>query len=48
MRVEEFEVDIGHMNYGKDFQIDGIIGMDLLQRLKAKIDIEEMIFTCKQ
>lgn len=46
IRVNKFEVDIGHMNYG-DFQIDGIIGMDLLQRLKAKIDTEEMILTCK-
>lgn len=29
------------------FEIDGIIGMDLLQRLKANINVEEMILTCK-
>jgi predicted aspartyl protease len=47
IRIEGFEVDIGHMNYGNDFMIDGIIGMDLLQRLKANINIEELILTCK-
>lgn len=47
IRVEHFEVDIGHMNYGDDFPIDGIVGMDLLTRLNAKINIEEMTLTCK-
>jgi len=47
IRIEGFEVDIGHMNYGNDLMIDGIIGMDLLQRLKANINLEELILTCK-
>ena len=47
-RVEHVEVDIGHMNYGNSFEIDGIIGMDLLRRLKANVNVEEMILTCKQ
>lgn len=47
LKIEKFMVDIGRMNYGSNFDIDGIIGMDLLERTKASIDIEEMTITCK-
>jgi len=47
IRIEDFEEDIGHMNYVNDFMIDGIIGMDLLQKLKANINIEEWVLTCR-
>ncbi|QQK80741.1 clan AA aspartic protease [Salicibibacter cibi] len=39
MKTEDFELGIGAMNYG--FNLDGIIGLDLLQRLKAIINIDE-------
>ncbi|WP_176447634.1 retropepsin-like aspartic protease [Lentibacillus sp. CBA3610] len=41
MRTEDFALEIGAMNYG--FNLEGIIGLDLLQRLKAIINIDELI-----
>lgn len=41
MQTTEFILEIGAMNYG--FDLDGIIGMDLLQQLKAIINIDELI-----
>ena len=40
LRVEQFEIEIGAMDYG--FQIDGIIGMDFLTRVGALIDLKRM------
>lgn len=40
MSIQDVEVDIGVMDYG--FSIDGIIGMDLLLRMKTLIDLDEM------
>ena len=40
MSIQDVEVDIGIMEYG--FDIDGIIGMDLLLRMKTLIDLNEM------
>lgn len=45
-RLENFQVDIGTMNYGID--IDGILGMDFLLRAKGIIDLNELILSCKQ
>jgi len=36
--VNEFETEIGAMNYG--FELDGIIGLDFLLKTKAIIDLE--------
>jgi predicted aspartyl protease len=44
-RIENFQVDIGTMNYGID--IDGIIGMDFLLRARGIIDLNDLILTCK-
>ena len=41
MKTETFELEIGAMNYG--FDLDGIIGLDLLQQLKVVINIDELI-----
>ncbi|WP_051302557.1 retropepsin-like aspartic protease [Salibacterium aidingense] len=40
MQTEDFAIEIGAMNYG--FDLDGIIGLDLLQQLKAVINIDEL------
>jgi hypothetical protein len=45
-RLENFQVDIGTMNYG--IEIDGIIGMDFLIKAKGIIDLNELILICKQ
>lgn len=39
LKVEDFKIDIGEMDYG--FDIDAIIGMDFLQRTGAVIDLDE-------
>ncbi|MEK3724013.1 retropepsin-like aspartic protease [Paenibacillus sp. FSL H8-0034] len=44
-KVENFQVDIGTMNYG--IEIDGIIGMDFLLKAKGIIDLNELILICK-
>jgi len=38
--VVDFEVEIGGMDYG--FPINGILGMDLLQKAKAIINLSDM------
>jgi predicted aspartyl protease len=40
MQTENFALEIGAMNYG--FDLDGIIGLDLLQQLKAIINLDEL------
>jgi predicted aspartyl protease len=40
MKTEDFALEIGAMNYG--FDLDGIIGLDLLQQLKAVINIDKL------
>ena len=40
MQTKDFAIEIGAMNYG--FDLDGIIGLDLLQQLKAIINIDEL------
>jgi len=39
-RISDFEIEIGAMDYG--MEIDGIIGLDFLLKVKAKIDLEWM------
>ena len=41
MKTDIFELEIGAMNYG--FDLDGIIGLDLLARLKSIINVDELI-----
>lgn len=40
IQTEGFDLEIGAMNYG--FDLDGIIGLDLLQQLKSVINIDEL------
>ncbi len=40
MKAKDLTLEIGAMNYG--FDLDGIIGLDLLQQLKAVINIDEL------
>jgi len=41
MEVEKFILEIGAMNDG--FDLDGIIGLDLLHQLKAIINIDQLL-----
>lgn len=43
IEIENFEAEIGVMDYG--FEINGIIGIDFLTRIKAVIDLDKMIIT---
>ncbi len=40
MKAENFSLEIGAMNYG--FKLEGIIGLDLLQQIKAIINIGKL------
>jgi predicted aspartyl protease len=40
MQIADFAMEIGAMNYG--FDLDGMIGLDLLRQLKAIINIDEL------
>lgn len=40
MQAKDFALEIGAMNYG--FDLDGIIGLDLLQELKSIINLDEL------
>lgn len=40
MQTEDFALEIGAMNYG--FDLDAIIGLDLLQQLKTILNIDEL------
>ncbi|GAE94792.1 hypothetical protein JCM21714_3982 [Gracilibacillus boraciitolerans JCM 21714] len=40
MQTEDFALEVGAMNYG--FDLDDIIGLDLLQQLKVIINIDEL------
>lgn len=44
-KIEKFTIDIGAMDYG--FEINGIIGLDLLLKIKSIIDLETMLLKCK-
>ncbi|KGR77457.1 retroviral-like aspartic protease family protein [Ureibacillus sinduriensis] len=41
MKTEEIQIEIGSMNYGID--LEGIIGLDLLKRLKVLINIDKLL-----
>lgn len=43
-KIENFQVDIGTMNYG--INIDGIIGMDFLLKAKGIIDLNDLTLIC--
>jgi hypothetical protein len=40
LHVERFEIEVGAMDYG--FNLDGIIGLDFLRSIGAKIDLGEL------
>ena len=39
LTVSDFEIEVGAMDYGFHFDLDGIIGMDFLERVGAVIDL---------
>lgn len=43
-KTGNFTVEIGAMDYG--FDLDGIIGLDLLQQMKAIINLDRLILEC--
>ncbi len=40
-RVDDFEIEVGAMNYG--FEIEGIVGMDFLLRVGAVVDLDQLV-----
>lgn len=40
MQTDSFSLEVGAMNYG--FELNGIIGLDLLQQVKAIINIDKL------
>lgn len=40
--IQKFEIEISAMNYGFDFEVDGIIGFDVMQHLGMVIDISRL------
>lgn len=40
IETRDFQIEVGSMNYG--FDLDGIIGLDFLQQIKAIIDIAQL------
>lgn len=40
MLAEDIQIEIGSMNYG--FHLEGIIGLNLLKRIKASINLEKL------
>jgi hypothetical protein len=40
LRVQDFEIEVGSMDYG--FEMDGIIGMDFLVQVGALIDLSQL------
>lgn len=42
--VSNFPIEFGAMDYG--FDLDGIIGLDLLQQIKAVIDLDKLTLNC--
>jgi predicted aspartyl protease len=45
LKIGNFQVDIGIMNYG--LEIDGIVGMDFLLQTKGIIDLNDLLLICK-
>lgn len=44
-KIRDFILEVGAMNYG--FNLDGIIGLDLLQRTKAIINLDKLTIEFK-
>ncbi len=40
-RIEDFEIEVGAMNYG--FEIEGIVGMDFLLQVGAIVDLDRLV-----
>jgi hypothetical protein len=45
LSVTEFEVEVGAMDYGFRFDLDGIVGMDFLEQVGAVIDLGRRVVT---
>ena len=39
LTVEDFEIEVGAMDYGFNFELEGIVGMNFLDHVGALIDI---------
>ncbi len=39
LTIADFEIEVGAMDYGFRFELDGIVGMDFLQQVGAVIDL---------
>jgi hypothetical protein len=42
LHADDFEIEVGAMDYGFDFTIEGIVGMDFLVRARATIDLDRL------
>jgi len=43
LTVAEFEIEVGAMDYGFSFELDGILGMDFLEQVGAVIDLRRRL-----
>ncbi len=41
LSLHDFDVEVGPLDYG--FQLDGILGLDFLRRVKAHIDLDRLL-----
>ncbi len=45
LTVSDFEIEVGAMDYGFHFELDGIVGMDFLEQIGAVIDLRRRLVT---
>ena len=45
LNVSNFEIEVGAMDYGFRFELDGIVGMDFLKQVGAVIDLQQCLVT---
>lgn len=45
LTVADFEIEVGAMDYGFNFELDGILGMDFLEQVGAVIDLRRRLVT---
>jgi len=39
--LENFKIEVGAMDYGFNFELEGIVGMDFLEKVGASIDLRQ-------
>ncbi len=45
LTIADFEIEVGAMDYGFNFELEGIVGMDFLEHVGAVIDLRHRLVT---